>query len=100
MRNLRLDQTDTLSLMGRDHKGNPIAPSFDSPPVWASSDGVVAGLSPASDVNSVIVMPAALGTATISVTASIGGNPYTASIDVTVTPGAIVGIDIVESISP
>lgn len=99
MRDLRLDQSDILTLSGRDHKGNRIIPVFDSAPVWKGSDDAVATIAPQPD-GSAIVTPVALGAMNVSVVAVIGGNSYSAALDITIMPGAIVGIDINESISP
>lgn len=100
MRDLRLDQTDALSLSGRDSKGNRVVPVFDAPPVWTNSNDAAATIAPSADGAECVVSPAALGATTVGVTAIIGGHTYTSSLDITVNPGAIVGIDIIEAVSP
>lgn len=100
MLNLPLDKTITLTLFGRDSKRNRVTPIFDTAPVWTNSDDTVATIAPTPDGSAALVTPVALGQTKVSVTAIVGGNTLSASVDVPVAAGAIVAIDIDEALNP
>lgn len=97
MSNLRLDQLNNLSIEAVDANGNPVPAAIESA-TWSNSNDAAATLA-ATDATAVLT-PVALGETTVSVTAVVGGQSFSASITVTVVPGAVAGIRIVENISP
>lgn len=101
MSNIRLDQTAALSVEALDAFGNPVPAVFDAPPVWANSNDAAATL--AVTGNTAVLTPAAgsVGqSTTVSVVATIGGAPFSASIDYTVTGAAVASIRIVAVLNP
>ena len=80
-----------------DKKGQPT--TVDGKPAWATSNEAVASLTVADDGMSATVVAGVPGEATVSVTVDVdrgdGVQEAAGSVDVTVTPGAAVGISIV-----
>lgn len=102
MSQLHIDQFDNLSLAAVDAKGNVVSPiPFDSAPVWTNSDDTAATLAAATDGLSASLTPVkAGGVTTVTVSASIAGTPFSATLDVSVVAGAVAGLSIVETFSP
>jgi lysophospholipase L1-like esterase len=83
-------QKVTLTLGTNDAKGQPTPlPVFDTPPAWLSSDPKTVTVTPAADgLTAVATAVGPLGTATVTATASVGGNALApAAIDVAVVTG-------------
>lgn len=77
---ITLGQTLPLSIAELDQFGNPMS-SFvnpDSPPVWGGSPDLVA----AADGLTASYKPAAVGTATLTLTVTVAGQVFSASLDV------------------
>jgi hypothetical protein len=101
MTDIRQDQTATLSVEAIDALGNPVPGIFDSPPVWTNSNDAAATLSVTGDVATLTPVAGAVGqSTTVSVTASIGGAPFSASIGFTDIAALIAGIRIVVALNP
>lgn len=103
MSNLRLDQTVTLSIEAVDAAGNPVPAVFDAPPSWSNSAESVATMAVAADSLTAVLTPVAgsLGqSTTVTVSAVIGGATFSATMDYTITAGAVAGIRIVETFNP
>lgn len=78
--------TVNCSLVFLDQNGNPmlVAPSPDSPPSWSNSTPATETLSPGGLTASALAL--AVGGDTISVSVSVGGVSFGATLGVTVTP--------------
>ena len=100
MSNLRLDQTNALSIEAVDANGTAVPSVFDSPPVWTNSNDTKATVAAAADGLTAVVTPVSLGETTVTVSASIGGASFSATLVITVVAGLVVGIRIVENITP
>lgn len=90
-------QQATASIKIVDKRGQP-AP-VDGIPVWASSDETIVTVTPAVDgMSAVVAAVGPLGTAKVSVTADAdlgtGVSSIFGSLDVTITQGQAVGIEI------
>jgi hypothetical protein len=98
-------QIDNLSIQVNDASGNIISPppAFNTAPSWTLTDpaGTGATLSASADGTSAVLTPAGkLGTVTVGLTATIGGQSFTASLDVAITSGAPASISIVAAPAP
>ena len=101
MSDIRLDQTATLAVEAIDAFGNPVPAAFDSPPAWTNSNNAAATLAVSGDSATLTPVAGGVGqSTTVTVTASIGGAPFSGSIDYTVVSGVIVGIRIVATLNP
>jgi hypothetical protein len=81
-------QSVVLALGTNDAKGNPTPlPTFDSPPVYVSSNPAIVTVTPAADgLTAVAAAVGPVGSSTVSVTGSVGGVALAAAaIDVTIT---------------
>lgn len=98
---LHVDQIDTVTIQAFDAKGNAIAFTPDSPPVWTDSAPAVVAQAPSADGLSDVLTPAnAVGqSSTIGVTVIVGGQSFGASDTVTVVAGAIAQIKLVHNFS-
>ena len=100
MTDLRLDQTSALSIEAVDAAGNP-GPAVIDAVVWTNSDDTAGTLTVTGDTASYRALVIG-GSSTVSVTANVDGNPFSASVAYTGTAAKFVaaGIRIVESITP
>lgn len=80
-------QTLPLSLAFLDQHGQPmtVQPSVDSPPQWSNSNPAAETLSVAGDGLSATAVAIAPGVDTITVSVSVGGQSFQATLDVSVT---------------
>lgn len=89
----------TAVLAIADAKNFPLpadqAPGFDSAPLWAIDDPTVATIAPSADGLSCDVVAQKPGQANLSVSASLGGNPFAGALPVLVTVGDAATIAIV-----
>lgn len=91
-------QVLNLSIAGADASGNPVTPTFDSPPTWTLVDPSSSGatLVPSADGLTAVLTPGAVGSSlTVNLTAVNGGSTFTASLDVTVSSSGLASISIV-----
>lgn len=99
METLRDDQKELLTIAVTDKKGNPAA--LDGVPVWASSDETIAAVEPAEDGMSATVNAVRPGSCKVTVTGDAdlgeGVAPLVGIIDISVTPGSAVQIEITGS---
>lgn len=87
MSDLKIGQQFTLTATSKDKKGDIVATAL----TWTVSDVTVLSLSVAVDGLSVVVLPVALGVATVTASlGSVSSAPYT----VNVVPGDVVSIDL------
>ena len=101
MSDIRLDQTATLSVEAVDAFGNPVPAVFDSPPAWTNSNDAAATLAVSGDTATLTPVAGGVGqSTTVTVTASIAGVPFSASVDYTVIAAAVAGIRIVAVLNP
>jgi hypothetical protein len=104
MRNLAIDQTDSLTIVGRDSRGHAVIPIFTASPSWKGSDDAIATVTPSSDGSGAVIQPITLGQMRVDVAAAVSNadgttSDLTASLDVTVVPGKIVALELSETIS-
>ena len=105
---LRIDEIDNLTIAVLDASGNPVSPpvTFDAAPVWTLVDtGTSSGASlvPAADGLTAVLTPGAVGaTVTVNLALSVGGTPFTATLDVTTVAGVstVASIAIVATPAP
>jgi hypothetical protein len=86
----------TWTIQDIDKKGQPIpgAPTFDAPPTVTIDNPLVADLVIGADGASITVVAKIPGTATVSVTASVGGSPLSGTDTLTVTNSAPAGLNL------
>ena len=89
---LSIGHTLAMSLSFVDQHGNPMLTPVtpDSPPVWSDTTPATETLAVAADSMSATGTPLAAGGDTVNVSVVVGGQTFTASLDVTVTPEAQV----------
>ncbi len=97
----RLVLTDTqqarLAIAEVDRRGNPVTPGDEGfgTITWTTSDpSVVTVTSSADGASATVVAAGSLGTAQISASADVGGQPLTGTLDVQVVAGAAASIKI------
>lgn len=101
MSQLHADQIVTLSLQAVDANGNLVEFMPDVEPVWDNSDAGAAEMEVSEDGLTAVLTPHLVGSSTtVSVTLSIDGVTFSASIVEDVVSGAVAGIRIVETFSP
>jgi hypothetical protein len=89
------NQECPLSIQADDAAGNPTTLPAGSV-AWASSNTAVATVTPSADGSTAVVAAAGqLGTAQVSVQASVASGPISGTLDVTVVAGAAATIQIV-----
>ncbi len=90
------NQKVTLSLTQVDAKSQPIAnpEPYDTPPAYSIDNGQIASLSPSADGTTCDVTAGLPGSASVTVSASIGGKAFTGTYAVVVTPGDAASISI------
>jgi hypothetical protein len=100
---LSVGHTDTITIQQLDQNGNPmLAPvTPDTPPVWTNTALTVETIAPAASGLSAVATPIAPGADVISVTLTVGGVTFTASLDETVTaaPQALTSIVLVPNVN-
>jgi hypothetical protein len=79
-------QTTSFSIAYMDQNGQPMVPmpTPDAPPAWSQSDSAVDTLTAAADGNTASAFGLAPGTETIAVSLAVGGQSFSATIDMTV----------------
>lgn len=87
---LPLGQIDTVTIQAVDADGNPVPFQPDSPPVWSNGAPQVIKSQPSSDGLTDVVTPLAAGSTSLSVSASVGGKPFSASDTETVVSNSTV----------
>lgn len=82
---LTLGQSLPLSIAFLDQNGQPMAPTPapDSPPAWTSSGN---DLTVAPDGLSAVLKPTAAGADTVTLSVTVGGKTFSATLAVTVAP--------------
>jgi len=94
--------TDNMSIVYLDQHGNPmlVTPVPDSPPTWAQTDPSVATLTVAADGMTASEMAVAAGSDVVSLTVVVGGNTYSASVPITISPEpqVLTSVDIVSNV--
>lgn len=102
MRQIHIDQNDTLSISATDKDGNVVSPLvFDEQPTWSNTDDSAATLTVAPNGQTALLNPTKVdGVTTVSVQAKIGGVVFNASADYTIISGNVAAIDIVDTFSP
>lgn len=92
----------TASLVFLDQNANPmlIAPTPDSPPTWTDSTPATGTLTAAADGLSATEIANTTGTDTISVSVSVGGTTFSATLGVTVTPApqVLTSVDLTSTV--
>ena len=82
-----------------DQHGNPMAPAPtpDAPPQWTQANPAADTLTPAPDGNSATALGLAAGSDTISLSLTVGGATFSATLDLTVSaePQVLTSIQIV-----
>lgn len=94
---LHLDNLGNLAIVFADSKLNPIspAPTPDAPPSWSVSDATVASLAVAADGLTAVLTPLVSGgTTTVALSLVLGGTTFSASLDVSITAGAVASVAI------
>lgn len=83
---LKVGQTIPFSIAYLDQNGNPMSPppNPDAPPAWAQLNSASESLTAAPDGNTASATGLAAGSDTIQLSLSVGGNQFTATLDVTV----------------
>lgn len=81
-----------MSLVFLDQNGNPMrtSPAPDAPPVWTQSDPVIGALTAGSSGLTATEAALAAGVDTVSVSLTVGGVQFSASIPIDVSPAAQV----------
>lgn len=76
-----------LAIAFFDQHGNPMAtaPTPDSPPTWSNTNPASETLTVAADGLTASATAVAAGVDTVTMTAIVGGNSFSANIDVTVS---------------
>jgi hypothetical protein len=99
---LHVDQQDTLGIQATDVAGTNVPFVPDAVPVWTNSNPAAATLTVAADGLLAVLVPiGAVGDATsVSVSASIGKSPFTATNDYNLVAGAVAAIAITDTFSP
>lgn len=89
---LSLGHTLSLSLAYTDQHGNPMLTKVDpdGPPQWSDTTPATETLTVAADSMSATGTPLVAGSDTVNVSVVVGGQTFTASLDVTVIPEAQV----------
>lgn len=86
------NQQELASLNFLDAAGQPTsAPAFDAPPVWSISNPV-AVLQPAANGLSCQLVASAVGSAVVTVSATVGGVAWGAQGNLVVSPGPAVSM--------
>lgn len=75
-----------------DQHGNPMltAPTPDTPPAWSNTTPATESIAPSADGLTCVGTPVAAGSDTVNLIVTVGGNNFSASLDVTVTAEAQV----------
>lgn len=91
------NQIDNLAIVATDGAGNPVSPTFDSPPTWTLSDPSNSNtLAASADGLTAVLTPGQVGsTPTVNLSGIIGGVTLTASLAVSIVSSAVVSISIV-----
>ena len=91
------NQIDNLSIVATDGAGNPVAPTFDSPPSWTLSDPSGSNsLVASADGLTAVLTPGQVGsTPTVNLSGIIGGVTLTASLAISIVSSAVVALSIV-----
>lgn len=96
---INVGQTDTLSLTFLDQHGTPMvtAPTPDAAPTWSNSSPSVETVTAASGGLSAMQDALTAGTDTITVSLSVNGVSFSASLSVTVeaAPQVLTSVEIV-----
>lgn len=96
---MKVSQALPLSIEFDDPSGGIISPppAPDATPVWTLSDSTLAGLSPAPDGLTAVLSAVAAGTVTITLTLAVAGQPWTASLSVSIAAAVPVvgGVQII-----
>src|SRR5579872_1488377 len=79
MVNLPIGQIDTITIQALDVDGNPVPFTPDAPPVWSNGAPAIIQSTPSGDGLTDVVTPLVAGSASIGVSASVGGAPFSAS---------------------
>jgi hypothetical protein len=91
-----------LAIAFLDQHGNPLLtpPTPDAKPTWTDTTPATETLAVDASGLTATGTPIAAGTDTISLSLLVGGKPFTATLDVTVTPEAqvLTSIDIVPTV--
>lgn len=95
--------TATLGIVYLDQHGNPmlVPPTPDSPPTWAHATPATATLTPSADGMSATEAGVAAGSDSVSLSVTVGGLVFSATLPVTVSaePQVLRSVDISSTIS-
>lgn len=105
MDQVTVGHTDTIAIVQVDQNGNPMKTpvAFDAPPAWTNVPGSppIDGLVVAADGSTAVATALAAGQDTITVTATVGGVTYTATLQLSISeaPQVLSGIKLVGTVA-
>jgi DMSO reductase anchor subunit len=103
MTTLTIGHTLNLAIQELDQHGNPmlVPVVYDAAPVWTNSSPATETLSVSSDGKTATGTPIAPGTDTVSLSVSIGGQVFTATlaVEVNAAPQVVSSIVIVPTVN-
>ena len=101
--NVSIGHTVNMSISYLDQNGNPMLtpPTPDSPPTWADTNSAAATLTVSGDGMTAADAAVAVGVDTVNLTVVVGGQSFSASLDVNVqaAPQVLTSVAIASTVS-
>ena len=101
--NVTVGHTVSFTLVFLDQNGNPMltTPVPDAPPTWSDTTPATGTLTPAADGLTATEKAIAAGSDTVNVSLMVGGNAFSASIDLTVeaAPQVLTSVQIAATVA-
>lgn len=100
---LSVGHTLNMSIQFLDQNGNPMLtpPTPDSPPSWSDTTSATETLAPAANGLSCVGTPIAAGSDVVNLSVVVGGQTFSATLDVTVdaAPQVLTSVAIAATVS-